>query len=471
MDLVVGSCWVFTPLELLKLPLKMGVWAEQKYFCPRSQKKKKSSYNLTSPSVSADRRKMWNVERRAFGDTLHNFKTPPFLHKIIFVDNKPKDKTLRILRTMSAQTNHTLDNNATAAGGAAFPPLEEYNNKKSFLTALEGLFERIEILAGDDRINTEEYRQFAELVKDMYGFKASIQANPTFVVQVIERYTRETRRAAPEPPSTDQQKLNNPKDNCVCPRCDKPVSKAYYASGDHTATKTCIRQFQTKLNVKLQGKMEHSHYTQLQCLNLCFVPRVEDKYEESDRLKRVLTFSPAQRKLNLRLSANPTPEQTAIAVKNTPELRWFKEDGKWVVKDADFVAPPPPTAEELEAQEKERQRLRRNELVRQCKARKRQQLQQLQEHTTQLAMGGGALSSEVQTQLEIAEARRLRKNELSRLSKLRIKAQKEQLAQASAMGNEPTLEDIFGDDLEYNEDTNDTAEIIASLIDSDDEDN
>ena len=49
--------------------------------------------------------------------------------------------------------------------------LIKYNQKKEFMTIIQELFSKIDDLASDDRINSNEYNEFALLSKDLQNAK------------------------------------------------------------------------------------------------------------------------------------------------------------------------------------------------------------------------------------------------------------------------------------------------------------
>jgi len=274
---------------------------------------------------------------------------------------------------MNANTNNN-QNASAAAEQQPFPALAEYQAKKGLVTALEAIFERIEILSADARINEGEYLQFAELVKDMYAFRQSVRTNTVYV-----EIARQSRAREPVAPKSDREKLTD-KNSCVCNRCDKPVHKHYLASGEHHRTATCIRAFQNKLNVKAHKAVHNGRYAHLQVLNLDLVAKVDaGRYGEGSFLRKVLEFSPLERR-NTRSA--PTPLTSA-------ELNYHKIDGRWVVMPDDYEPPvssrvvPQAHPDETEEEKTERLRLRRNQLSRESKARARAR-------ANQSASGGGA---------------------------------------------------------------------------------
>jgi len=334
-----------------------------------------------------------------------------------------------------------------------FPAMAEYQAKKGLVAAIEGIFERIEILSADQRINEGEYLQFAELVKDMYAFRQSVRTNTVYV-----EIARQSRAREPVAPKSDREKLTD-HNSKVCNRCDKPVHKHYLASGEHHRTATCIRAFQNKLNVRAHKAVHNGRYAHLQVLNLDLVAKVDaGRYGEGSFLRRVVEFSPLQRRTGqMGVSA---VEDAKIRELTSSELNYHKIDGIWIVMPLDYEPPvkigggsravvPQAHPDETEEEKTERLRLRRNQLSRESKARARQrQRDALQAQGIDVQDADDAVLEEIFGVAELfddeqsvassvadivdddAERKRLRRNQLSRESKARARAR----ANQSAMG-------------------------------------
>ena len=351
---------------------------------------------------------------------------------------------------MNANNNQNEQNAIAAAGGSAepqqvFPAMAEYQAKRGLVAAIEGIFERIEILSTDQRINEGEYLQFAELVKDMYAFRQTVRTNTVFI-----EIARQSRAREPVAPKSDREKLTD-KNSCVCNRCDKPVHKHYLASGEHHRTATCIRAFQNKLNVRAHKAVHNGRYAHLQVLNLDLVAKVDaGRYGEGSFLRRVVEFSPLQRRTGqMGVSA---AEDTKIRELTKSELNYHKIDGVWTIMPDDYEPPvktgggsravvPQAHPDETEEEKTERLRLRRNQLSRESKARARQrQRDTLQAQGIDVQDTDDALLEEIFGVAELfddeqsvasavasieddeAERKRLRRNQLSRESKARARA-------------------------------------------------
>jgi len=348
------------------------------------------------------------------------------------------------------QMNQNEMNAIAAAGGGAepqqvFPAMAEYQAKRGLVAAIEGIFERIEILSSDQRINEGEYLQFAELVKDMYAFRQSVRTNTVFI-----EIARQSRAREPVAPKSDREKMTD-ENSKVCNRCDKPVHKHYLASGEHHRTATCIRAFQNKLNVRAHKAVHNGRYAHLQVLNLDLVAKVDaGRYGEGSFLRRVVEFSPLQRRTGqMGVSA---AEDTKIRELTKSELNYHKIDGVWTIMPLDYEPPaqvgggsravvPQAHPNETEEEKAERIRLRRNQLSRESKARARQrQRDTLQAQGIDVQDADDAVLEEIFGVAELfddeqsvassvadivddeAERKRLRRNQLSRESKARARA-------------------------------------------------
>lgn len=357
------------------------------------------------------------------------------------------------LMSQNPITNNEMNSNnqneivaSASAANEQFPALTEYQSKRSLVAAIEGIFERIEILSADERINEGEYLQFAELVKDMYNFRSIVRTNTVYV-----EIARQSQRREPTAPRSMREKLEDPRHCVACVRCDNLVGKAYYASGEHFRTATCITKFQGKLNVRAHKAVHMGRYATLQVLNLELVAKADVvHYGEGRMVGRVLGFSPIERR------------QNRIADLCSSEDNYHKIDGKWTVMPLDYVPPIPLVVaaaapiEETEEEKTERLRLRRNQLSRESKARARDRRRTLAQGTN-AADADDAVLEEIfgvaevadeafglnelfddeasvasSSNIDDAERKRLRRNQLSRESKARARARV--LANATAGG-------------------------------------
>ena len=73
--------------------------------------------------------------------------------------------------------------------------ITKYNQKKEFITILQELFSKIDDLATDDRINSNEYNEFAMLCKELQTAKQQIKET-IFYINV----RRATSRKPPKEP-------------------------------------------------------------------------------------------------------------------------------------------------------------------------------------------------------------------------------------------------------------------------------
>jgi len=143
--------------------------------------------------------------------------------------------------------------------------INKYNQKKEFITILQLLFSKIDDLATDDRINSNEYNEFAMLCKELRFAKQQIKETIIYV-----NLRRATERKPPKEPIKETEKLNN-QDYNKCPHCDKLIHKNYI--NEHMEnTIQCFRQRQTKksmINVKeINKKYYNDNYGIYQALNL-----------------------------------------------------------------------------------------------------------------------------------------------------------------------------------------------------------
>ena len=353
------------------------------------------------------------------------------------------------LMSQNLITNNEMNSNNNSASASAaneqFPALTEYQSKRSLVAAIEGIFERIEILSSDARINEGEYLQFAELVKDMYNFRSAVRTNTVYV-----EIARQSQRREPTAPRSMREKLDDPRHCIACVRCDNLVGKGYYASGEHFRTSVCITKFQSKLNVRAHKAVHNGRYATLQVLNLELVAKADVvHYGEGRMVGRILGFSPIERR------------QNRIAELCSAEDNYHKIDGKWTIMPLDYVPPIPLVVaaavpiEETEEEKAERIRLRRNQLSRESKARARDRRRGLVQGTNAAdaddavleeifgveevadeVFGLAELFDEAEDNNSIvsddAERKRLRRNQLSRESKARARARV--LANATAGG-------------------------------------
>jgi len=95
--------------------------------------------------------------------------------------------------------------------------MNDYQEKKQFMVILQELFSKIDDLAGDDKINSNEYLEFATLCKDLKNSKQLIIE--TIIYKTIERTV--SRRQAP-PPISEVDKLKD-ENYLNCPYCDKRI--------------------------------------------------------------------------------------------------------------------------------------------------------------------------------------------------------------------------------------------------------
>jgi len=139
--------------------------------------------------------------------------------------------------------------------------MNDYQEKKQFMVILQELFSKIDDLAGDDKINSNEYLEFATLCKDLKNSKQLIIE--TIIYKTIERTV--SRRQAP-PPISEVDKLKD-KNYLNCPYCDKRIKNSYLKEHIESSI-TCQRQRQTKRNIYNVKQIYNDKYGIFQALNL-----------------------------------------------------------------------------------------------------------------------------------------------------------------------------------------------------------
>ena len=124
----------------------------------------------------------------------------------------------------------------------------ELNDKKTFIGLLGSLFMKIDELAGDDKINSNEYLEFATLVKELAEIRQEVKT--TNVYTTIER---QARRAYIKPKVKELDKFKDDNNYTNCKFCDKRIALSYITY--HLANSiTCNRVKQTKQNVVVSKK-------------------------------------------------------------------------------------------------------------------------------------------------------------------------------------------------------------------------
>ena len=139
--------------------------------------------------------------------------------------------------------------------------LIKYNQKKEFMTIIQELFSKIDDLASDDRINSNEYNEFAMLCKDLQHAKQQIKETIIYITM-----RRATNRKPPKEPIKETEKLAD-ENYQPCPHCDKLIKNSYLDQHIEN-TIQCYRQRQTKKNIINVKQIYNTKYGKYQALNL-----------------------------------------------------------------------------------------------------------------------------------------------------------------------------------------------------------
>jgi len=124
----------------------------------------------------------------------------------------------------------------------------ELSDKKTFINLLGSLFSKIDELACDDKINSNEYLEFATLVKQIADLRKEVKT--TTVYTTIER---QARRAYMKPKVKELDKFKDDNNYTNCKFCDKRIAVSYITY--HLSNSiTCNRVRQTKQNVVVSKK-------------------------------------------------------------------------------------------------------------------------------------------------------------------------------------------------------------------------
>ena len=156
----------------------------------------------------------------------------------------------------------------------------KYNQRKEFITILQELFSKIDDLASDDKINSNEYNEFAMLCKELQTAKTQIKET-IFYINV----RRATNRKPPKEPIQEAEKLKD-ENYQPCPYCDKLIKNTYL--DQHIEyTSACERQRQTKKNIMNVKEIYNKKYGKFQALNLSLKHK-NVRFEELYLPKKIL---------------------------------------------------------------------------------------------------------------------------------------------------------------------------------------
>jgi hypothetical protein len=146
-----------------------------------------------------------------------------------------------------------------------------YAENKKFVNLLNGLFEIVDGLATDDKINSGEYNDIAIMIKQLFQMRQTIQGNI-----VYKRMERRSTTNEPQRRKTEMEKLNDMKNNpdntqyVVCDECDAILVKdSLY---NHIKTKKCLGIRQSKVGAINIKKIKSIKYVKLQVYNYNYSP-------------------------------------------------------------------------------------------------------------------------------------------------------------------------------------------------------
>lgn len=150
-------------------------------------------------------------------------------------------------------------------------PAIQHADKKSLMVLLGSLFEKIDDLASNDKINTGEYVDLMNLVKDMAEIQQEVKTH--IIYRTIDR---QARRKEPKLKSTELEKMTDPYERfTTCKFCDKTIAKSYILT-HQTESITCARVRQTKQSVVVSKKKYSPFlYARCQSYNTELLPRYQ----------------------------------------------------------------------------------------------------------------------------------------------------------------------------------------------------
>jgi hypothetical protein len=186
-----------------------------------------------------------------------------------------------------------------------------YAENKEFVNLLGTLFNIVDGLATDDRINSGEYNEIAMTIKNLFQMRQTIQGNIVYK----RMYNRSTTHP-PQPRKTEEYKLNDINNNpnsqyVVCDECDTILVKdSLY---NHIKTKKCLGIRQSKVGAIKIKKVKSIKYVKLQVYNYKFAP----------------IFDNHNKKLSEIWQTNPDMVMW--------HHYWIKVNDKWIIKDENGV--------------------------------------------------------------------------------------------------------------------------------------
>ena len=146
----------------------------------------------------------------------------------------------------------------------------DLEGKKILINSFHKLFDKIDDLAEEDKINSMDYNQLAMLVKDIYKISKEVQATPVYIY-----LEKSAKRKIPQKPIPELEKLRDIR-YCKCEYCDKLLLKIYMEDHINT-TDACYRQRQSKRNVfNVKKLINPKTYGLCQALNVVLKKRHHD---------------------------------------------------------------------------------------------------------------------------------------------------------------------------------------------------
>jgi len=146
----------------------------------------------------------------------------------------------------------------------------DLEGKKILTNSLHKLFDKIDDLAEEEKINSMDYHQLAMLVKDIYNIAKEVQETPVYI-----SLEKSAKRKIPKKPIPELEKLRDIRYG-KCEYCDKLLLNIYMEEHIFT-TEACYRQRQSKRNVfNVKKLINPKTYGLCQALNVVLKKRHHD---------------------------------------------------------------------------------------------------------------------------------------------------------------------------------------------------
>ena len=146
----------------------------------------------------------------------------------------------------------------------------DLEGKKILMNSFHKLFDKIDDLAEEDKINSMDYNQLAMIVKDIYKISKEVQETPVYIL-----LEKSAKRKIPKKPIPELEKLRDIR-YCKCKYCDKLLLKIYMEDHINT-TDACYRQRQSKQSVfNVKKLINPETYGLCQALNVVLKKRHHD---------------------------------------------------------------------------------------------------------------------------------------------------------------------------------------------------